>query len=392
MYGASVKIDEVEKMMQKAIDEYIKSNEIKLILHPLSAFTAEDINWKGDDFTFKFDIGIQPSFEIDIQALNQLEKPSISLTEEDINKEIDRALQSGGQRQNLDTYNGEDDCSFFIKLEEVDAEGNAVENPKTGFRMFKKEDTPESVLNDLITGKEKDSTSIIDPKVYFSADELSSLLKIDNDAVEGLSDTFKFTLVSINQTKPAELNDEFVATLQIPEVTTVEQFRKVQEDDLTRYTESQSHNYLNTKIKQYLIENTEMEFPNAFIDKYYSENVDRKKVTSEEQYNEGLVGFKQDLKWMLISDKIILDNDIEISNDDIKSAAFETVYRLFMQSGYYNATFDMVSNYTNDWLKNENNKSDAIFTAKSKKVFESINEQINPREKLMTLSEFAELD
>ena len=68
-YGKAVLLDEVNKLLQSSLNDYLVAEKIDILGNPLPKVT-EDFNWDADDFSFEFELGLAPQFSVDLAAKN----------------------------------------------------------------------------------------------------------------------------------------------------------------------------------------------------------------------------------------------------------------------------------------------------------------------------------
>jgi trigger factor len=66
-YGKSIMIDEVNKLLQDSLNKFITEEKLDILGNPLPR-VKEDFNWDAETFSFEFELGLAPEFEIDLSA------------------------------------------------------------------------------------------------------------------------------------------------------------------------------------------------------------------------------------------------------------------------------------------------------------------------------------
>jgi len=88
MYGKSVLIEEVNKVLQKSIYDFIAKEELNLLGNPLPL--DSDIDWENQkDFDFTFEIGLSPEFEFKITAKDKLTNYRVVADDKMLNEYVD---------------------------------------------------------------------------------------------------------------------------------------------------------------------------------------------------------------------------------------------------------------------------------------------------------------
>lgn len=80
-YGTSVLLEEVDKLLQEKVGEYIRENKVNMLGTPLPK--ENNINFETDEnFEFSFDIALAPEFNVELSAADNLDYYDINVTDE----------------------------------------------------------------------------------------------------------------------------------------------------------------------------------------------------------------------------------------------------------------------------------------------------------------------
>ena len=118
--------------------------------------------------------------------------------------------------------------------------------------------------------------------------------------------------------EPAEMNPEFF-NMVYPgmNIETEEDFREQVRKDATGSFSAETDKLLYNKITEALVKNTEIQLPDAFMKRWLLENNEGKYTPEEIEKNYD--AFKESMKWQLIENRLIRDNNISISDEDIRN-------------------------------------------------------------------------
>ena len=83
-------------MIQQQLNEYITKEELELLGNPLPK-AQDDIDWEGDDFTFEFELGIAPEFEVEVKGKKAITHYEIKTDDDTLNRQIDRIREQYGK-------------------------------------------------------------------------------------------------------------------------------------------------------------------------------------------------------------------------------------------------------------------------------------------------------
>ena len=66
-YGKAVLVDEVNKLLQDALHKYLTEEKLDVLGNPLPK-AQDDLNWDADNFSFEFELGLTPEFEVKLKG------------------------------------------------------------------------------------------------------------------------------------------------------------------------------------------------------------------------------------------------------------------------------------------------------------------------------------
>ncbi|MES2429864.1 MAG: trigger factor [Bacteroidota bacterium] len=389
MYGPAIYTDEVLKTVEKELYTYLDKEKPEIFAQPL-ALDADirkmDFN-NPDDYEFGFEIGLKPSFEIAPLNKAKLTLNKVKASDEMVQEEVARMQIKGGKMTEPETVDS-DETVLNVLFTESDKEGNEVEGG------ISKEN---SVILKYLTaaaqkqfkGKKKDDTVVIQLSKAFDKDKLDMMLQdlgLDKDDKAAADKYFKLSIAKIGLVEKRELNEEFFKEVFPAEaVATEEEFRNKLKAEIEQYWDGQSKNQLHDQIYHHLLDETKIEFPEAFLKRWLQNGNAEQRKTAEEAENEFPV-FSNQLKWTLISDKIIQDNKLEVSADELKAYMKTEVMRYFGTMNLGDDT-SWLDSYVDQMLKDEKQVDASYRRLVTDKLFKWAEEQTKPAEKTVTPEE-----
>jgi len=376
MFSPQAKQEEIDKLVGEKLYGYLDENKINILAHPVADDTheAQDLA-KQDDFTFVFQVALEPEFEISLDTKDKLDYYDVEVPEDRVTETLKNMQQQHGHAEGVDKYQDKD--ILRGTLAELDAAGN----PKEGGIVVDTASLMPTYFKDeaqkkLFDGAEKNQVITFNPTVAYESSEaeLSSLLKIKKEEVKDHAGDFSFQISEISRFVPAELNEEF--------------FEKAFGKEAGVSDEASAREKINESIKATLVKNSDYKF---FVDlrKYclkkvgkleYAEDILKKflKMNDEDATDEKIDKQYADsiepLTWGLITNKLVEAYEIKVENADIKRAVAERIRAQFASFGM-DVSDEYIENYTNEMLKKRENverytqicMNDAI-TAKMKNV------------------------
>ena len=131
-----------------------------------------------------------------------------------------------------------------------------------------------------------------------------------------------------------------------------------------------------------------MDLPDEFLRRWLKAT--NEKLTDEE-LAEGYDDFAKNLKWTLIENKLIKDNNIEIKYEDVFQTAKQRLDAQFRMYSPSPMPEDQLAQYTATFLKEKDNANRIFDEVKAMKVFEYIQSAATLDQKEIAYNKFIEL-
>ncbi|MFT3703330.1 MAG: trigger factor [Agriterribacter sp.] len=394
MHGPAVYTEEVLRSIEKGLLDYLDQEKLDIFAQPLPAGENDARNLDMNnpaEYSFNFEVGLKPSFELaDLDKTPQV-RYSIEVEDKMIDEEVDRLRTRLGKMTEPETVATDEDV-LNVKFEESDAEGNVVENGISKDNSLLLKYFNSSTRPSLI-GKKKDDSVVVQLKEAFDDKErewLISDLGLDKNNAEALDKYFKITITKIGLVEKRELNEEFFkeAFPNNENITTEADFRNEIKTQIAKAWEGQTRNYLHHQLYHSLLDNTNVEFPESFLKKWMENGGEQPKTS--EQIEEEFPVFKNQLKWTLISDKIVKDNQIEVTPEEIRDHIAQEVLGYFGASGLQ-GDMSWLGSYVDRLTQDKQQVENTYRKIISQKVFEKVESQITPKEETITADAFQKL-
>jgi trigger factor len=385
MYGPSIYTDEVLKTVEKQLYNYLDTEKPEIFAQPL-ALDADvrklDLN-NPDEYEFGFEIGLKPSFDIAPLDKAKTTLHKVTATDQMVQEEVDRLLIKAGKMTEPELVETED-AVLNILFTECDKDCAVIEGG------IEKEN---SVIVKYLTtdaqkefmGKKVGDEVLIQLSKAFEKDKLEAFvldLGLDKDDKDAAKKYFKLKIVKIGLVEKREMNEEFFNEV-FPGaiVATEEEFRKKLKDEIEQYWDGHSRNQLHDQLYHYLLDETKIEFPDKFLKRWLQVGGDAPK-TIEEAETEFPV-FSSQLKWTLISDKIVKDNKLEVSAQELKDSMKSEVMRYFGSMSLGDDT-GWLDSYVDRMMKDEKQVDASYRRLVTDKLFNWVQSQVKPTEKTVT--------
>jgi len=388
MYGPSIYTDEILKTVEKELYGYLQTEKPDIFAQPI-ALDADirklDFN-NPSEYEFGFEIGLKPAFEIAPLNNANVTLHKVKVTEEMLQEEVDRMLIKAGKMTEPEVIDNEENV-LNVLFTESDNDGNTVEGGiEKENSVILKYFSP--ALQKELTGKKKDDTVVCQLGESFAADKLEMMqqdLGFEKDDQAAAGKYFKLSIVKIGLVEKKELNEAFFnEVFPGASVATEEEFRTKLKEEIEQYWLSQSNNQLQDQLYHYLLDETQMQFPASFLKKWLQTGGEQAKSAEEAEAEFPM--FSNQLKWTLISDKIIKDNSLNVSAEELKASMKAEVMQYFgsMNMGEDTSWLD---SYVDRMMKDEKQVDSSYRRLVTGKLFNWAQSQVSPKEKEVTSAE-----
>ncbi|MGC9355143.1 MAG: trigger factor, partial [Mariniphaga sp.] len=137
-----------------------------------------------------------------------------------------------------------------------------------------------------------------------------------------------------------------------------------------------------------LVEKVNPELPEAFLKRWLKEaNQD----VTEEQIENDFDGFMKDLRWQLIKNVIIKENELKAEEEELLDLAKQFAHAQYSQYGIYNAPEDQLESFAKMILEKPEEKEKLYNKILEDKVIDVVKGKVTLEEKEVTREEFEEM-
>ncbi|HEY5368966.1 MAG TPA: trigger factor [Hanamia sp.] len=388
MYGASIFYDEVIKSVEKELQEYLVKEKPEIFAQPLpmqSDLRNLDMN-KPEEYEFPFEIGLKP--EVTIDALSSA-KPifyKVKVTKEMVDEEVEKLVTQKGELKDAEAVSAPENV-LNVLFQESDADGNVIENGISKDNSILLKYFSEDYQQKL-QGKKVDDSIVLQLKDAFPEKErewISSDLGLDKEDASAAEKFFKMSITKVGLVEKKELNEEFFnQVFPGKELKTEEDFRKTMEEELQKQWDGAGHNQVQDQLYHTLID-APLQLPAEFLKRYIEIGGEKQKTKDEAdtEYPQ----FENQLKWTLISDKIIKENNLEVSEEELRENMKKEIMGYFGQMNLGEDASWMES-YVDRMMKDEKQVDSSYRRLITEKLFTWLESQVTPEEKETTSEAF----
>lgn len=386
-YGVSVLVEEVDKLMQEKVGEYIRENKVDMLGAPLPK--ESNANFETDEnFEFSFDIALAPQFELTLSNEDTVDYYDINVTDEMVDQQVKMYTQRTGKYDKVEEYQDNDMLKGL--LAELDENGNTKEG---GVQVEGAVMMPSYMKNDdqkaIFNAAKTNTVLVFNPSVAFDNNEaeLASLLKVAKEDVENHKGNFSFQIEEITRLIPGELNQElFDQVLGKDKAHNEEEFRTQIKETIAKQFEADSDYKFLIDVRNYAANKVgKLEFADELMKRIMLEN---NKEKGEEFVAEHYDKSIEELTWHLIKEKLVRVNDIKVEQSDITEMAKEATRAQFAQYGMINVPEELLENYSKEMLKKQESVEALVNRAVEAKLCAVLKGQVTLNHKAVSAEEF----
>ena len=357
MYGKAVLIDEINKLVSEALQNYIKEQELKLLGDPLPKVSGDDLDWEiGSDFTFDFEMGLSPEIEVNLSKEDQITKYKIVVDQEIVNTNIENYSKRFGQFVDIDTVvDGTEKLTGDIVQLGDDGQplpdGLSAENASILLKIIKDEERKKQFENIHQGDEIVFNLSETIPNEW----EIASILKKRDKAELGdiSNSLFRYTVKSIQKFVNAEINQEFFDKIfGEGKVTNFEDFENQIRKSIEFMYEERSLSQFNNDVHDYFLEKINPPLPEEFLRKWL---LSSNKEAGEEAIEKEFPVFLKTMKWDIIVNAIAKEKELTVEEQEIINLAKASTRRQLTSYGVSNISDEELTNYAMNYLKEEKN-------------------------------------
>ena len=379
-YAEAIRADEVNKMVNEELQRYVQEEKLGLLGGPIPV-EDEKMNWENDPLEFKFEVGISPDIKPNLQPEEKLDYYKIVADKEMIDEQISMVQKQFGKMESREKI--DDNHTVVAKIKSTD---ESLDKEST-FTL----DQVSSENRDQFKGAQVGDVISIEAQGFLEDENSAqSLLGIDAEQYKSLEDNLNIEVVEVNETIPAELNQElFDKYLGEGKVTTEEEFRNQIKEQIEGQFRQQSEQKFFNDATEFLIDHTQFELPENFLKKWLKYS-NEKGITQEEADKE-FEDNKKGIYYQLIEGKIKEENDIKVTEEDLKETAREALKAQMAQYGQSNLPDEQIDQLSQTLLQQDEQKKQMEDQALSKKLLDFYKDNLPLNEKEVTYKEFIDL-
>jgi trigger factor len=381
LYGKSLLVDEINQLLSKSLNDYIKENDLQILGEPVpNKEKADAVDWDNPKvLEFEYDLGLVEEFELKLDEKVKIDKYIIEVDKKVIKETVDNLLEQYGDAESV----------------EESAVGDTLEG-KLSSADNEQQERVVLPINDLekktqkkFIGLKKDQEVKLEIDKIFSSEEAKQRFLGQNEGVS--TETVQtFTILDVKRTTPAKINqDLFDKVFGKDTVKSEEEFHGKIKETMAENYNRETENLLGRDIQNMLVEKTKINLPDEFLKNWLLLSNEGK--ITQEQIDSEYDLYIKDLRWNLIKNKIAGNNEeLKVEHPDIMEHTKNLIKEQFGAYGMSDQLENNLDSFANNYLQGEKgeNYRKVFEELLNKKVMDHVKGQITVKEKKVDLEGF----
>ena len=377
-YGKAVLVDEVNKLLQDALNKYLTEEKLDVLGNPLPK-PQDNLDWDSDEFAFEFELGLSPEFEVNLKPKKPIIQYDIVADEKMVDDQVNHIRKQYGKIVAQDEVKKDSEVTGEFVNEELNIQNSAT------FPLEKLKDA--KVEKKFLGAKVGDEISLKTKSLFKDNHDLMTYLKVTHDQAHDLDADVTFTIKEINTRELADLDQElFDKILGKGTVTTVTELKERIKSDSEKQFQQQSDQKLLNDVTEFLVDNTKFELPASFLQKWMQtageEPMDAQQAKEEYERTE------KSIRYQLIEGKLIDENKLQVTFEELKNHTMEMVKMQMAQFGQTDPSNEDLENIATRILSNKEEVRRLSEQLTSQKLLNLYKNEVNLKSKTITYDDF----
>ena len=351
-YGPSILADEIDKILNRSIQDHIVEKKINILGNPLPVENDKmEIDWKNPgDFEFSYELGIAPEFTLDLPGKLKYNRYQPKVDDALINKQINDFAKRYGKLVSVEKA-GEGDM-ILANFKELDEKGNVVTEGFNHSSTISLEFVEDKKVKKKLVGAQAKAEFTLDPKKISRGEaDMAAMLGIDKERAQQYNRNVLMTVNEVKTLEPANIDIALFDKIYGPgEAKTEEEFRAKVTEDLSKMFVADTDRVFKKEVSSTLIKKLKLKLPDEFLKKWI---LSSNKEATKEQIDKEYEMYADGLKWQLIENNIIKDQKIKVEGEELLNHTMELLSGQYAQYGMMVPAEDELKKAAQNVLSNQ---------------------------------------
>lgn len=390
-YGQSILADELNNIINDKLYSHISENKLNILGNPLPSdeHTTFDTWDEGSDFEFGYKIGLAPEFELKPSKKDKVPYYKIKIDEKVIDNQIADFAKRYGKMVPADKAEADD--MVYGEFTQLDEKGNVLEGGITAKSTISIPLLDDAKAKKDLIGLKKGDVVVVDPRKVSKGDvDMAAMLHIKTAEVADIKTNFQFQVEDVKRLEPAKIDQDLFDKIVGKDVVKDEkEFKAKISEDMGKAFVNDSDRLFEKSLAKAITEKLQLSLPDEFLKDWIIKTND-KPVTLEQVEGE-YEQYANQLKWQLIENKVIQENDIKVELDEAKDYIKDLLIQQYAQYNMPAPDDKQLEDNVNNVLKNQEETKKIFDYLYKNKVTNFFKEKVKVEEKEVSQDEFIKL-
>ena len=378
MYGQTALVDAVNDVIAEGLNNFIKENDLRVLGEPLPSEEHITNEWNdGNDFTFKFDLALNPEVSFELSAADEIPYYTITVTEaakKDLKETILKQYGSleEGKKAKADDF-------IIVDFEQGDLK---VEGTYVALRSIS-----EAAKSQFVGVKAGDVLDVNVNEAFENETDRAAMLKVNKDELASLEPVFKMTVKNVKTFVNAPLTEEtFEKAFGVK--TEAEFDAKIEERIRAEYAQEADFR-LAKDAREFLVQKANVTVAEKFL-KRWIYVINEGKFTMEDIEKEWDL-FIADYKWQMVRSYLMNKYNVKIEEADLLASAKGFAAYQFAMYGMNNVPEEQLESFAKNILSQEEQGRRILDQVENEKTIAAVREVVTLKKKKISVDKFREL-
>ena len=379
MYGQNALVDSVNDAISEGLNNYIHENNLRILGEPLPSEEHIQNEWEnGSEFTFKFDIALNPEISFELSKEDEVVYYTITVTEAAKKEMKENLLRQYGSLENGEAAKEED--FIIVDFEQGDMK---VEGTYVALR-----NVAEAARKSFVGVKSGDVLDVNVNEAFENETDRASMLKVSKEELASMDPMFKMTVQAVKTFVNAPATEETFE--KIFGVKTEAEFdAKIEERIRAEYAQEADFRF-SKDAKAYLLEKANVTVAEKFLKRWIYVINDGK--FSMEDIEKDWDLFIVDYKWQMVRNFLMEKYGVKVDEADLLASAKGFAAYQFAMYGMNNVPEEQLEAFAKNILSQEEQGRRILDQVENEKTFAAVREVVTLKKKKISVEKFRELN
>lgn len=340
VHGGQALAEVINKLVTDELNKYIEKNKLNILGEPLPTEKPVENDWDNPDrFTFDFDLAVAPEVNVTVTAEDKIPYYTVTVTKEALADYKKGLLKQFGQLESGEKAGADD----FVIADFVSGE-QKVEGAYVALRSM-----ADDVKKKFVGLKKGDSKQVDIVKSFPNEADRAAMFHVKKEELDTLPVKWTMTVNDVKTFVDAPLTqatfDQVFGEGSCKDEAAFD--AKVKERLQAEYAQESDYRFM-IDAKEYLLGKAAIQLPDAFMKRWIKFANDDKFTMEQIEAEYDL--FAKDFRWNMVRGKIMKDQDLKLSKDDVMNQAKSMAAYQFAMYGMQNVPEEHLTKYAEQLL------------------------------------------